>query len=74
MLVDLRNVVDAALARNTKKTIAAPQPPVERAKAAAAGIQFVSSTSDISEFEVNAAPGWDQDSSAAEDDPEDKGL
>jgi hypothetical protein len=74
MLVDLRNVVDAALARSTKKAAPAPQPSVERAKAAAAGIQFASSTSDVAEFEVTAAPDWDQDSSAAEDEPEDKGL
>ena len=68
MLVDLRNVVDAALARSSKKAapvpqppVAAPQPPVERAKAAAAGIQFASSTSDAAEFEITAAPDWDQD-------------
>jgi hypothetical protein len=70
MLVDLRNVVDAALARSSKKTAAAPQPPaaapqppVERAKAAAAGIQFASSSSDAAEFEVTAAPDWDHDAS-----------
>jgi hypothetical protein len=71
MLVDLRNVVDAALARSTKKAAAAPPPPAERAKAAAAGIQFSSSSSDGAEFEVTAAPDWDQDS-AAQDEPEDK--
>ena len=46
---------------------AAPQPaPAVRAKAAAAGTQFAASTSDVAEFEVTAAPEWDQDSSEAE--------
>ncbi len=79
MLVDLRNVVDAALARSTKKAapvpqppVAAPQPPVERAKAAAAGIQFASSPSDAAEFEVTAAPDWDQDPSATDDETGEK--
>ena len=62
MLVDLRNVVDAALARTSKKGSAVlPSKPasLERAKAAAAGIQFASSSSDVAEFEVTAAPDWD---------------
>jgi hypothetical protein len=68
MLVDLRNVVDAALARTGKKAShSAPQPePATRAKAAAAGAQFAASTSDAAEFEVTADPEWDQDSSEAE--------
>ena len=55
MLVDLRNVVDAALARTTKKggaipqpPVAAPPPPVGRAKAAAPGTRIcVLSSSEI---------------------------
>jgi hypothetical protein len=68
MLVDLRNVVDAALARTGKKAAqSAPQAPAApRAKAAAAGAQFAASSSDVAEFEVTAAPEWDQDSSEAE--------
>jgi hypothetical protein len=68
MLVDLRNVVDAALARTGKKAAqSAPQAPAApRAKAAAVGAQFAASSSDVAEFEVTAAPEWDQDSSEAE--------
>lgn len=70
MLVDLRNVVDAALSRTPKKAAkASSQPAVVQAKAAAAGAQFATSSfatssSEGAEFEVNAAPEWDQDSSA----------
>ena len=70
MLVDLRNVVDAALSRTTKKAAkATSQPAVVHAKAAAAGAQFATSSfatssSEGAEFEVTAAPEWDQDSSA----------
>jgi hypothetical protein len=70
MLVDLRNVVDAALSRTPKKAAkASSQPAVVQAKAAAAGAQFATSSfatssSEEAEFEVNAAPEWDQDSSA----------
>ena len=42
MLVDLRNVVDAALTRTAKKATSAEpsKPPALRARAAAAGAQF----------------------------------
>ena len=79
MLVDLRNVVDAALARTSKKaskppSLAAPASasvPVERAKAAAAGAQFATSNSEVAEFDVTAAPEWDQDSSGDHHEPGD---
>jgi hypothetical protein len=83
MLVDLRNVVDAALSRTSKKaekvSKAAPEPPVLQAKAAAAGAQsstssfagFATSDSDGAEFEVTAAPDWDQDPSATDQAPGD---
>jgi hypothetical protein len=70
MLVDLRNVVDAALSRTGKKAAKLPsEPAVVHAKAAAAGAQFATSSfaassSEEAEFEVTAAPDWDQDSSA----------
>jgi hypothetical protein len=68
MLVDLRNVVDAALARTGKKAGARPsQTPATRARAAAAGAQFAAATSDGPEFEVNSAPEGSEDS---EDAPE----
>jgi hypothetical protein len=72
MLVDLRNVVDAALSRTSKKAAKAPSEPVAvHAKAAAAGAQFATSSfatsvSEGAEFEVTAAPEWDQDSSATD--------
>ncbi len=57
MLVDLRNVVDAALTRTGKRAGARPaQPPAKRARAAAAGVQFASATSDVPEFEVKRDP------------------
>jgi hypothetical protein len=66
MLVDLRNVVDAALSRTSRKTAKLPSPPaVGKAKAAAAGVQFAPS-SEIAEFEVTAAPDWEQDPSASQ--------
>ena len=85
MLVDLRNVVDAALSRTTKKAEKVVKPPSEpavvHAKAAAAGAQFAtasfatssfaSSSSEGAEFEVTAAPDWDQDSSATDQAPGD---
>jgi hypothetical protein len=83
MLVDLRNVVDAALSRTNKKaekaTKPVPEPPALHAKAAAAGAQsstssfagFATSDSDVAEFEVTAAPDWDQDSSATDQAPGD---
>ena len=67
MLVDLRNVVDAALSRTTRKAVKLPpQPASGRAKAAVAAAQFAPSSSEVPEFDVTAAPEWDQDSSAAQ--------
>jgi hypothetical protein len=72
MLVDLRNVVDAALARTGKKAAHRPsEPPAPRAKAAAAGTQFAPASSDVPEFQVNSAPEWEEDSSAAPQEPDD---
>jgi hypothetical protein len=72
MLVDLRNVVDAALSRTTKKAVHPPsQPAAGHAKAAAAGAQFAPSSSEVPEFEVTAAADWDQDSSSAQHEPGD---
>jgi hypothetical protein len=66
-LVDLRNVVDAALSRTTKKAAKPPAPVATgRAKAAAAGAQFATSDSEVPEFEVTAAADWDQPSSEAD--------
>src|SRR6266566_1167304 len=49
ILVDLRNVVDAALARTGKKAASArpSQPPAMRARAAAAGVQLAPANSDV---------------------------
>jgi hypothetical protein len=68
MLVDLRNVVDAALARSltAKKAVStkSSQPPAMRARAAAAGAPngSASSTSNVRDFEVNGSPEGDEDS------------
>lgn len=63
MLVDLRNVVDAALARtnNPKKAANPPsQPGTGRAKAAAvAAAPFAPSNPEVAEFEVTASADWD---------------
>jgi hypothetical protein len=64
MLVDLRNVVDAALARTAKKVAREKsQPSAPRAKAAAAAAQFATTSSDVPEFQVNSAPEWEENSS-----------
>jgi hypothetical protein len=67
MLVDLRNVVDSALTRPGRKAASAPssQPPSLRARAAAAGVQFSTSSSDVPEFEVKSSPAEDEDSEDA---------
>jgi hypothetical protein len=66
MLVDLRNVIDAALARSSKKT---STPPTERggkrAKAAAAGAQPAPAQAEVPEFEVSSATAWEEDSSTS---------
>ena len=63
MLVDLRNVMDAALARTAKKAARQSQPPLPRAKAAAASMHFATA-SNPPEFAVNSAPEWEEDSSS----------
>jgi len=71
MLVDLRNVVDAALSRTSKKAVNLPsRPATGKAKAAAAGVQFAPSSPEVAEFEVTAAPDWDSPASpeAGDDD------
>lgn len=73
MLVDLRNVVDAALSRTSKKAAKLPSQPGAngRAKATAAGAQFAPSNPEVAEFEVTAAADWDQGSSATHSEPGD---
>jgi hypothetical protein len=57
-------VVDSALTRSGRKPVGAPssQPPSLRTRAAAAGVQFSTSNSDIPEFEVKGSPAEDEDS------------
>jgi hypothetical protein len=71
MLVDLRNVIDAALARTSKKA-SEPKPdlPEKRAKAAAAGVPAAPASFEVPEFEVNSPPAWDEDAASA--DPQSK--
>jgi hypothetical protein len=72
MLVDLRNVMDAALTRSEKKAANRPsEPPFLRVKAAAAGAQPAPASFDTPEFEVNAVPEWDEDSAAHQESEED---
>ena len=60
MLVDLRAVVDAALAKTAKKGSGKDSP---KAHAAAAGAKFSAKSADVPEFEVAApATDWDADS------------
>jgi hypothetical protein len=67
MLVDLRNVIDAALARTSKKASALKsEPSGKRAKAAAASAQAAPTSFEVPEFEVNSPPAWDEDSSSAD--------
>jgi hypothetical protein len=61
MLVDLRQVVDTALANAGKKDSA--KVPASKAKAASASAKFSVNNSDQPEFEVSApAPEWDDNS------------
>ena len=71
MLVDLRNVMDAALARTGKKATSRPVKPAGRAKAATASAQFATADSDAAEFEVKSVPAWDEEASATPQDPDD---
>jgi hypothetical protein len=62
MLVDLRNVVDAALARSTKGAVRKPLDEAAPQARAAAASAHAAPTRDVAEFEVSAgAQGWDQD-------------
>jgi len=65
MLVDLRNVMDAALARTAKKAARQSQSSPPRAKAAAANMHFTAASNNTPEFEVNSAPEWEEDSSSS---------
>ena len=56
MLVDLRTVVDSALARSAKSAAAKEQAP--RRQAAAASGRSAANTSDVGEFEVSGGTGW----------------
>jgi hypothetical protein len=69
MLVDLRNVMDAALARTAKKAGNNASP--LRAKAATAGTQPGPAGDETPEFEVKSAPAWDADSPGDNQQPED---
>jgi hypothetical protein len=69
MLVDLRNVMDAALARTARK--AGTNSSVQRAKAVAAGAGSTHAGDEAPEFEVKSAPAWDEDSPADKEDSED---
>ncbi len=67
LLVDLRNVIDAALARTAKSAAAKPAASVApQAHAAAAGAEFAVTASEVPEFEVASGPqDWDEGASAA---------
>lgn len=64
ILVDLRNVIDAALAKSASKPPNKPaEEPATRALAAAAGVQSAGSTPEVPEFDVTASPQeWDANS------------
>ncbi|HXP16755.1 MAG TPA: hypothetical protein VN868_06605 [Terriglobales bacterium] len=66
MLVDLRNVIDAALARSKKASELKSEPSGKRARAAAASAQPEPASFEVPEFEVNSPPAWDEDSSGAD--------
>jgi hypothetical protein len=68
MLVDLRKVIDAALARTAKSVADKPAASVApRAHAAAASAEFAVTASEVPEFEVSSgSPEWDQDASAGQ--------
>jgi hypothetical protein len=76
ILVDLRKVIDAALARTagnaaTKASASA----VPRAQAAAARTNSGTTSSEVSEFEVSSgSPEWDQDAAAHQAGPKDEGA
>ena len=65
ILVDLRNVIDAALLRSAKKTGKEKAATVPKTRAAAAGAQFAAAASDAPEFEVTSTPeDWNAGSSS----------
>ncbi len=73
MLVDLRIVIDAALARTAKNVGARPSP--EKARAAAASIEASPANSGVVEFEVTSAPPeWDPNAPADGSAPDDGTL
>jgi hypothetical protein len=73
MLVDLRIVIDAALARTTKNVGARESP--AKARAAAASVEAPSASSGVAEFEVNSAPPeWDPNAPAGGPAPDDSAL
>jgi hypothetical protein len=67
LLVDLRNVINADLARTAKSAAAKPAASAaHRAQAAAASAESPVSSSEVPEFEVSSGPqDWDEDASAA---------
>jgi len=73
MLVDLRIVIDAALARTAKNFGARPS--LEKARAAAASIEASPANSGVAEFEVTSAPPeWDPNAPADGSAPDDGTL
>jgi hypothetical protein len=70
MLVDLRSVVDTALARTANKRTAGKTSSTSaagKAQAAAAGAKFSVKASEVPEFEVSGAPEWDPETSPKRD-------
>ncbi len=66
MLVDLRNVVDAALARSAKGASGKPSA-APRAHAAAASAKASATSPDVPEFEVSSSPqDWDHPETSAD--------
>ena len=72
MLVDLRNVVDAALCPHQQEGRSSAAPPTRRPVAPKQPRPAPSLRLQLgrAEFEVTAAPEWDQDSSVSPDEPE----
>jgi hypothetical protein len=66
LLVDLHNVVEAALAATPTSASQTSASAAPRARAAAATGEFAATSSQVPEFEVTSGPDdWDQDSAAA---------
>ena len=75
LLVDLRKVIDAALARTAGNAATKESAPaVSRAQAAAASANSGRVSSEVPEFEVSSgSPEWDQDAAAQQAGPTDEG-